>query len=401
MRVRAALVTAAVVCGVVAAPSAAAQYPEVCYHGTEAASRQALLDVAPSGDAALRALVRSYGGTLKARHPVLGFRAVELPTTPARDAVLAAARSLPGFAWAEPMRVASVNRMANDPLASQQWAIRRIGLARAWDVETGKASVVVAVMDTGVAWAHPDLRTQVVGKGIDVANGDDDADDDHGHGTHVAGTIAAAANNRAGVAGVAWGAKVLPVKVLGSSGGGTSCDIAVGVVESVDAGASIINMSLGMAGACPFVFRAAFEYATRKNVLPVGSSGNDAKQGAPSAAPGNCPGVLGVGATDANDMPAVFTTWGAQVDVAAPGVNIVSTTVDAKTGRFGYGSMSGTSMAAPHVAGLAALVRSKHPGWTPEQVSNAIMQTADDRGRRGRDDFYGVGRINAARALAR
>ena len=400
MRVRAVLLSAAVVCGVVAAPPADAQYPEVCYHGVEGVSKQGLVGVSPSGDAALRALVASYGGTVKARQPVLGFRAVSLPSTAARDAVLSAARALPGVTWAEPVGVATVARSANDPLAKAQWAISRIGLTRAWDVETGKASTVVAVLDTGVAAGHPDLRGQVL-KGIDVADDDDDATDLHGHGTHVSGTIAAASNNRAGVTGVAWGAKVLPVRVLNEHGAGTSCDIAVGVVKAVDAGASILNMSLGMAGPCPVVFRAAFEYATRKKVLPIASSGNDAMQGAPSAAPGNCTGVLGVGATDSADRPAVFTTWGPQVDVSAPGVDIISTTIDPKTGKFGYGMMSGTSMAAPHVAGLAALVKSKHPDWTPEQISNALMETADDRGPRGRDEFYGVGRINAARALTR
>ena len=400
MRVRAVLLSAAVVCGALAVPPATAQYPSYCYHGVEGVSRQGLVGVFAAGDAALRRLVAAYGGTVRPRHPVLGFRAVELPTSRARDAVLAAATTLPGVAWAEPVRAASVNKAANDPLARQQWAIGKIGLARAWDVETGKPSVVVAVMDTGVAAAHPDLRGQVL-PGVDVANNDDDATDDQGHGTHVAGTIAAASNNRAGVAGVAWGAKILPVKVLGETGSGSSCDIAVGVVESVDRGASIINMSLGMAGPCPVVFRVAFEYAAQKKVLSIGSSGNDQLQGAPSAAPGNCEHVLGVGATDSNDKPAIFTTWGPQVDVSAPGVAILSTTIDPKKGTYGYGAMSGTSMAAPHVSGLAALVKSKHPDWTPEQVSAAIVETADDRGQRGRDDFYGVGRINAARALSR
>jgi len=400
MRVRAALLSLAVVCGVAAMPASAEQYPNVCYPGVGGVSRQGLVGVSPSGEAALRSPVRAYGGTLGAREPVLGFRAVELPSTAARDAVLSAARALPGVAWAEPERVASVNRSANDPLVWRQWAVSRIGLPRAWDYETGKPGVVVAVLDTGVAAGHPDLRGQVL-PGVDVANDDEDATDDHGHGTHVAGTIAAASNNRAGVVGVAWGARVLPVKVLGANGSGSTCDIAVGVVEAVQRGASILNMSLGMAGECPAVFHAAFEYATRKNVLPIGSSGNDAMQGAPSAAPANCPGVVGVGATDYKDLPATFTTWGAQVDVSAPGVDILSTTIDTKTGRFGYGAMSGTSMAAPHVAGLAALIRSKHSDWTPQQVADVIMQTADDRGARGRDEFYGVGRINAARALSR
>ncbi|HEX8003614.1 MAG TPA: S8 family serine peptidase [Mycobacteriales bacterium] len=400
MRVRAVLVTAAMAGALVAAPHAGAQYPNVCYPGVEGVSQRSLVGVTPAGGAALGALVRSFGGTMTARHPVLGFRSVRLPAPAARAEFLTQARALPGVTWAEPERVATAHRSVNDPFARRQWAIPRIGLPRAWDVETGKSGVVVAVLDTGVAAAHPDLRGQVL-PGVDVVNDDDDATDDQGHGTHVAGTIAATSNNRAGVAGVAWGVKVLPVKVLDSAGTGTSCDIAVGVVEATDKGASILNMSLGMAGACPVAFRLAFEYAAQKKVLPVASTGNDAFQGAPSAAPGNCPTVLAVGATDSKDKPAIFSTWGPQVDVSAPGVDIMSTTIDPKTGRFGYGLSSGTSMAAPHVAGLAALLRSKHADWSPQQVADAITSTADDLGPRGRDDFYGSGRINAARALTR
>ena len=402
MRLRALLAAAAVTAAVAVAgvPAARAGYPEACFAGAEGVTRRALVSVSPAAEPGVSALVTRAGGRLGPRVEPGGVRHVELPSTAARDTLLPALRALPGVRWAEADRPVVNHRSANDPLGKVQWAVGKVGLKRAWDVTTGTSQVTVAVIDTGVAAGHPDLKGQVL-KGIDVVNGDDDATDDHGHGTHVAGTVAAASNNRRGVTGVAWGVRVLPVKVLGAGGSGTSCDVFAGMVEAVDAGAHILNLSLGAAGTCPAAFRLAVEYATYKKVLVVASAGNDALQGGPSAAPANCTGVLGVGATDPNDKPGVFSTFGPQVDVSAPGVDIISTALQAKTLRFVYESYSGTSMAAPHVSGLAALVKSKHPDWTPQQISDAITQTADDRGVRGRDDFYGAGRINAARALAR
>jgi subtilisin family serine protease len=193
----------------------------------------------------------------------------------------------------------------------------------------------------------------------------------------------------------------MPVKVLGADGSGSTCDVVVGMVEATQRGAQIINMSLGAPYACPIAFRAAVEHATAKDVLIVASAGNDALSGAPESAPADCPGVLGVGATDHRDEPGVFSSFGPTVDVSAPGVDIVSTMIDVKKGKHTYGPLSGTSMAAPHVAGLAALVKSRNPSWKPAQISDRIIATSDDIGPVGRDDFFGEGRINAARALTR
>lgn len=399
MRLRA-LLLCAMTSTAVAVPGASAQYPEACFPAVEGVSRRALVSLAPRAEPSVVALVHAAGGRVGARISPLGVRAIELPSRAARDALLPRLRTVPGVVAAEPDAVVSAHRKPNDPYARKQWAIGKTGLSRAWDVTTGTAAVTVAVIDTGVAAAHPDLKGKVLA-GVDVVHGDEDADDDHGHGTHVAGTVAAATNNRRGVSGVAWGAKVLPVKVLGANGSGTSCDVLVGMVEAVKRGAHVLNLSLGFASACPVAYRLATEYATQQKVLVVASSGNDALQGGPTSAPANCAGVLGVGATDRYDLPASFSTFGAAVDVSAPGVDIVSTTVNPKKRTYGYGEGSGSSMAAPHVAGLAALLRSKHPDWTPQQISDVIVQTADDKGAKGRDDFYGAGRINAARALAR
>ena len=380
-------------------PSTHATSPVVCFVPVPTAVERALLVTAAPGAArAVEDVVASMGGRIGPELAATGLRQVELPTTSLRDAAVAALQRIPGVRGAEPERLVRAHREANDPLAKRQWAIQRIGLAKAWDVETGKAGVVVAVIDTGVALRHPDLTGKLV-QGVDVVNDDDDPMDDEGHGTHVAGTVAAAANNRVGVAGVAWGAKVMPVKVLGVNGQGGTCQVAVGMAEAAQRGAQVLNLSLGGPYACPVAYRAAVELATAKGALVVASSGNDGMSGAPDAAPANCDGVLGVGATDARDRPGRFSSFGPTVDVSAPGVAIVSTTIDPKTGKHGYGAMQGTSMAAPHVAGLAALLKSRHPAWTPAQVADRITRTSDDLGVGGRDDFFGAGRINAARAL--
>jgi len=400
MRLRALLVAGALAGGTVALPAARAEYPEVCFVGVEGVSRRALVAATPAADRAVASLVARLGGRVGARIEPVGVRHVELPSAAVRDAALAALAATPGVRWAEPELAVAAHRSANDTYVRRQWAVDRIGLRRAWDVTTGSASVTVAVIDTGVAAGHPDLKGKVL-PGIDVVNDDEDASDDHGHGTHVAGTVAAASNNRLGVTGVAWGVKVLPVKVLGAGGSGGTCDVLMGIVEAVRAGAHVLNLSLGVVSPCPLAFKAAVTYATSEKRLIVASSGNDGRQGGASAAPANCDGVLGVGATNSADKPTDFSTFGPQVDVAAPGENILSTTYDPKKRTYGYEFWSGTSMAAPHVAGLAALIRSKHADWTPEQIAAAITDTADDRGVPGRDDFFGAGRINAARALSR
>lgn len=381
-------------------PPAAAGYPEACFVGVEGAGRRLLLQTGGRTPTADAVLARA-GARVGPRVQPLGVREVELPSPAARDVVLGQLAGLPGVRWAEPVSVVRAHRGANDPLYRRQWGHARMRVPRAWDAATGAGkSVTVAVLDTGIALAHPDLRGRV-DRGPNVVDGNDDPSDDEGHGTHVAGIVAAATNNRVGVAGMSWGARTLAVKVLDDDGAGTSCDVLVGIVEAVRAGASVINMSLGGATACPLAYRAALAYAAQQDVVVIASAGNDALRGSPESAPANCPGVLGVGATDRGDRAGVFSTFGPDVDVTAPGVDVLSTSYDPKRRRHGYASMSGTSMAAPHVAGLAALLRARYPSWTAEQVVGRITSTVVDLGPPGRDDFYGLGRVDAAGALGR
>jgi len=374
-------------------------YPEACFVGVGGPEQRGLIAAPARVDRDLMAVVRRTGGLAGRRVGPMGLRQVRWPSARERAVGLAAVVEVPGVAFAEPVLRVVAHRSANDPGLRRQWGLAKIGAPRAWDVETGVGkSVTIAVLDTGVDLRHPDLRGRVV-NGPNVAYGTDDSQDDESHGTHVAGIAAAATNNRVGVAGVSWGATVLAIKVLGKNGAGTSCDIAVGIIEAADRGADVINMSLGGAFPCPAAFRAAVAYAEQKGALVVASSGNDGFFASPQSSPANCPGVLGVGATDIRDEPSTFTTFGSTVDVAAPGSEILSTYFDPKKNISTYATQSGTSMSAPFVSGLAALLKARHPEWAPAQIAARIVATADDLGPAGRDDFYGAGRINAARAL--
>lgn len=269
----------------------------------------------------------------------------------------------------------------------------------AWAVDVGtSAPVTVAVLDTGVDLAHPDFEGRVV-SGFDFEDGDPDSSDDHFHGTHVAGIIAAATNNRRGVAGMSWGAKLLAVKVMDAKGKGSDCDIVAGMVYAAQQGAKVENLSLGGTYlGCPTAMEEAIAYAKQRGTLIVAAAGNAAKQGNPVEYPGGCAGVLTVAASDQRDRIAPFSEHGPQIVVSAPGVHILST-YRTKGGEHKYAYLDGTSMATPFVSGLAALLFSAHPTWTPDQVFQRIATTSDDLGAKGRDDYFGSGRINAARAL--
>jgi subtilisin family serine protease len=252
------------------------------------------------------------------------------------------------------------------------------------------ADVVVAVLDTGVA-PHPELAAALVpGQNFtDSPGGALDATDRHQHGTHVAGTVGADAGSD--VEGVAPGVRIMPVKVLGDDGRGWSDWTANGIIWATDHGADVINMSLSGTGYSS-VQASAVTYARSKGVTVIAAAGND-NTSAPRY-PAADAGVIGVSAVDEVDAKADFSNYGSYVDVAAPGVDILSTYF---TGSYAY--MSGTSMAAPHVAGVAALVEAAAPGLTPEEVEEVLTGTAIDLGPAGRDDVFGSGRVDALLAV--
>jgi serine protease len=262
----------------------------------------------------------------------------------------------------------------NDPEYSKQWNFRNINVEQAWD-ETKGAGVTVAVIDTGVSKV-PDLKSTKFVKGYDFVNNKDDASDDNGHGTHVAGTIAQSTNNGYGVAGIAYEASIMPLKVLSGSGGGTIADIAESIKFAADNGAAVINMSLGGGGASNMM-EEAIRYAHSKGVTIIAAAGNEARN--TSSYPARYPDVISVSAIDAGGDKASYSNFGAGVDISAPGGGetgkIIQNTVDPRTGESVFVGFQGTSMAAPHVAGVAALVRSTGVD-SPEEVRAILKQSA-------------------------
>jgi subtilisin family serine protease len=234
--------------------------------------------------------------------------------------------------------------------------------------------------------------------GIDLYDGDVDASDEQFHGTGVASVIAADTDNKIGMAGLSWGAQILPVRVLGPDGVGTECTIAAGIVYAADQ-SYVENLSLVVDGTCSFVMQQAVDFAVlQSNTMVVAAAGNDAKHHNPSMEPADCAGAVGVGATDQRDRIASFSEHGPQVTVSAPGVHILAA-YRTPQGGHAYAYYDGTSLAAPMVTGVAALLFAKHPDWTVTDIVNRIKATSIDLGKKGRDDYYGAGRVDAGRAL--
>ena len=265
-------------------------------------------------------------------------------------------------------------------------ALIRSADARA-SVDGPLSSVVVAVVDTGVA-SHPELAAALLpGRNFTTVD-PTDTTDRGGHGTHVAGTIAADADTT--VEGIAPGARILPVKVLGDDGLGYTDWVADGIVWAADNGADVINLSLGGPGSSTLL-TAAVDHARSLGVTVIAAAGNS--NTSTPFYPAATRGVIGVSAVDSSRARAGFSNYGSYVDIAAPGVGIVSSYPS------GYASLSGTSMASPHVAGVAALVEAAAPGLTPAQVERVLAGSTTDLGVTGRDQLFGHGLVDAVRAV--
>jgi thermitase len=298
-------------------------------------------------------------------------------------------RALNLASYMEPDMNFTATLIPNDPYWSLQWGPQKIQADQAWDTTVGSSSVLVAIVDTGIDYTHPDIAPNYALGGYDWVNNDTDPMDDNGHGTHCAGIIAAAINNNIGIAGLAQ-VRVMAEKGLDSSGWGTEDWLANAIVHAVDAGAKIISMSWGGYGDSQLIYD-AITYAYDAGVLLVAAAGNDATN--MKLYPAGYKEVIAVAATDESDQPAWFSNYGDWIDLAAPGVDIYSTV------PWGYASMSGTSMACPHVSGVAALVWSLYPDKARDWVREWLKYTADDLGDPGYDVRYGYGRVNAANAV--
>ena len=281
----------------------------------------------------------------------------------------------------------------NDPLfATDQQYLLPLRLPAAWEVTRGSTAVKVAIVDTGVDLDHPDLVNRIL-PGYDFVNGDPVAQDDEGHGTMVAGLAAAQTGNGLGIAGAAWNASIIPVKVLDATGSGSDFDVADGITWAADNGAQVINLSLGGPWSSVTLYD-AIQYARGKGVVVVAAAGND---GAPIQSYPAAYADIAVGATDDSGDAAWFSNSGYWVDLAAPGIAVTSTALAAGPADA-YAAGSGTSFASPIVAGVAALVRAQHPEWSQAQVVKQVLR-GWDRGPRGLDPFYGLGLVDAAAAV--
>ena len=290
----------------------------------------------------------------------------------------------------------NIQMTPNDPLYPQQWGMPVIGANKMWDITSGDGRIIVAVIDTGVDYNHEDLGAVTEALGYDFVNNDNNAMDDNGHGTHVAGIIAATMNNNKGVAGVAPNVTVMPVKVCNRFGSCWSTDIADGIRWAADHGAKILSISLG--GPSPDQQTSdATRYAViTKGALVIAASGNNGLE-QPSY-PGAYPWVLAVGALDSSGRRAYYSQYGSFLDLMAPGSGIIST-VPKGTCELcdpsGYSSLSGTSMATPHASGVAALYWSYNLSFTNKQVGTMLLKFADDLGTPGWDKYFGYGRVDA------
>ncbi|MGV3524416.1 MAG: S8 family peptidase [Candidatus Sericytochromatia bacterium] len=313
-----------------------------------------------------------------------------------------------GAAVAQAKPAASAVRalQAQDPYSGQQWYLSQLGMEEVWGTYgTGSNSVTVAVLDTGVDYTHPDLAGKII-KGADYIDKDFDPKDEHGHGTHVAGIVAASLNNAQGISGLAPTVRVLAVRVLDEKGSGSLFNIAKGIAYAANQGAKVINMSLGSpSGGSIMRTLANFiaGYAETKGSLIIAAAGN---AGGTIGFPAAASKFVAVGAINEEEYLASFSNRGAELDVVAPGVNILSTfptyevTSNAQGLSQNYAALSGTSMATPMVAALAAMIWSKSPYLTPSQVRNRLETRSTDLGPIGRDDLFGAGAINPARALS-
>lgn len=298
--------------------------------------------------------------------------------------------------YIEPNYIYQALEVPNDPRYSEQWNLRSINVEQAWE-ETKGEGITVAVIDTGVSRV-PDLKQTEFVKGYDFVNDKSDASDDNGHGTHVAGTIAQSTNNGYGVAGIAYQAKIMPLKVLSGSGSGTISDIADAIRFAADNGADVINMSLGGGGENGLM-KEAIDYAYDKGVVIIAAAGNSNQNSA--SYPARYPKVISVSAVDSAGNKAPYSNYGAGVDISAPGGSesgkILQNTIDPSTGQSVFAEFQGTSMAAPHVAGVAALIKAS--GITePEQVLKVLKESS----RKIQEDplnHFGAGHLDAAGAV--
>jgi len=325
-------------------------------------------------------------------------RELQVSTGESIGAIVEKLEEYPEVEYAEPNHIASALMSPNDPLYSTQWSLPKMSAPAAWDLAQGGYGPI-AVVDTGVLSTHPDLAGEVI-SGYDFVNSDNDPTDDHGHGTHVSGIIAALTNNSIGVSSIGYKGTIMPVKVLNSSGSGSYANVASGIIYAVDNGAKVINLSLGGTSSS-ITLQNAVNYANSKGAYVVAAAGNSATD-APLY-PASCEGAIAISATDSSDNLASFSNYGGSIFSSAPGVNINSTYLSNS-----YRYMSGTSMATPQFSGLlelaTAYANSENVNIPKMKMLDLIKTSSDKVGpysydTNGWNQYFGYGRINSEKLI--
>ncbi|MBM3258327.1 MAG: S8 family serine peptidase [Candidatus Sericytochromatia bacterium] len=408
------LVAATVGCGQQVVGSVATATRSASVDVTAQAAREIVVMVDPAAAAQASRTVKAMGAAVTRTFRLKSeVQVVRIPDGVDRDLFLARLRQQPGVKSAVLQRVyraipvvqeAELAREVgalisiNDPSFSKQWAYGRTGTPANWE-GIDASGTLVAVADTGVDAAHPDLGGRVR-SGQNFAGGTGTGDK-VGHGTHCAGIIGATGNNSQGIAGIVWNAPILAIKVLGDNGSGTTEGVAQGMKSAADAGAKVLNMSLGSdTTEIDPVMHDALEYCLAKGTIVICAAGNNGRF---VGSPANDPLAIAVSSTSdgmfGGEKISGFSSRGKQVWVSAPGGGIMSTlpTTGSQMGTT-YGKASGTSMACPFVAGTATMMRAAHPDWSVAQVRDALKASTDDLGTPGFDELYGHGRVNLAKA---
>ncbi|MBL8315826.1 MAG: S8 family serine peptidase [Rubrivivax sp.] len=354
----------------------------------EWAKGRVIVQVRPGlSDAELEKVLKPHGGAAKRLGQSTLF-VITLPPTQSEVAVAALLAHNPHFKFAELDYRVAPNMAANDPYAGSAWHLSKIGAPTAWDVSVG-SGVTVAVLDSGVDPTHPDLSTRLV-PGWNFYDNNSNTSDVYGHGTQVAGGVAATINNSIGVASVAGQASIMPIRVTDTSGAGYTSMIANGLTYAADRGVRVANISFANQPSRSAVVSAA-QYMKDKGGLVFVAAGNSgiSEPFTPTTS------MIPVSATDGNDVKASWSSYGSYVALSAPGVGIYTTTRGG-----GYTAASGTSIATPVAAGVAALTMAARPSLKNTEVESILFSSATDLGTAGRDTYYGHGRVDAGRSVS-
>jgi subtilisin family serine protease len=337
--------------------------------------------------AAFDQVVGGHGGRVIGKLDALDVFVVALPPTASEKAVARALAQHPHVKFAEPDALVPISFVPNDTYYTSEWHLQTIGAPTAWNYATG-SGVTVAILDSGIDASHPDLASQLT-PGWNFYDNNSNTADVYGHGTKVAGVVAAIGNNSMGVAGVAFNARLMPIRVTDTNGYASISALANGLVYAADHGARVANMSFAVQAYSSVI--SAAQYFVNKGGVVMNSAGNYGTLD--STAPSNA--LVTVSATTSSDTLASWSSYGPSVDLSAPGESIWTTTLGG-----GYGAVSGTSFSSPLTAAVAALVMSANPSLPPAQVVSVLESNAVDLGTAGDDDAFGYGRVDAAKAVA-